>query len=104
VKFVTFNILSLHRILYFQDLDILVNTLSSIVWPQEVVEVAKVLQEKKSSSGFWKAKLIFIREKKKTQSTPPKLLKSKMVKKPKCSFRHFEITMCLWIIFFNYEK
>jgi hypothetical protein len=36
----------------------------SIVWPQEVVEVAKVLQEKKLVSGFWKAKLIFIHEKK----------------------------------------
>ncbi len=56
----------------------------SIVWPQEVVEVAKVLQEKKSASGFWKAKLIFIHEKKdKGQSTPPKLLKSKIVRKAK---------------------
>ena len=52
MKFVTFNILSLHRILYFQDLDILVNTLSSIVWPQEVVEVAKVLQEKNQQVVF----------------------------------------------------
>jgi hypothetical protein len=46
----------------------------SIVWPQEVVEMAKALQEKKSASGFWKAKLIFIYEKKnKGQSTLPKL-------------------------------
>jgi hypothetical protein len=39
---------------------------------------------KKSASGFWKAKLIFIPEKKdKGQSTPPKLLKSKIVRKAK---------------------
>ena len=56
----------------------------SIVWPQEVVEVGKVLQEKKSASGFWKGKSIFIHEKKdKGQSTPPKLLKSKIVRKAK---------------------
>ena len=54
-----------------------------IVWPQEVVEVAKVLQEK-SASAFWIAKLIFIHEKKdKVQSAPPKLLKSKRVRKVK---------------------
>ena len=40
----------------------------SIIWPQEVVEVAKVLQEKKSASGFWKAKLIFIHEKNRQRS------------------------------------
>jgi hypothetical protein len=56
----------------------------SIVWPQEVVEVAKVLEEKKSASGFWKAKLIVIHEKKdKGHSTPSKLLKSKIVRKAK---------------------
>ena len=56
----------------------------SIVWPQEVVEVAKDLQEKKSAIGLWKEKLIFIYEKKdKGQSTPPKLLKSKIVRKEK---------------------
>ena len=55
----------------------------SIVWPQEVVEVAKVLK-KKSASGFWEAKLISIHEKKdKGQSKPPKLLKSKIVRKAK---------------------
>jgi hypothetical protein len=54
----------------------------SIIWPQKVVEVAKVSQEKKSASGFWKAELIFIHEKK-GQSTPPKLLKSKIVRKAK---------------------
>ena len=59
-------------------LDLLVNTMRSIVWPQEIIEVAKVLKEKKkSANGFWKAKLIFIREKKKGQSTPPKLLNQK---------------------------
>jgi hypothetical protein len=42
--------------------------------------VAKVLQEKKSASGFWKAKLFFIYEKKdEGQSTPTKLLRSQMV-------------------------
>ena len=56
----------------------------SIVLPQEVVEVAKVLQEKKSASCFWKAKLISIHDKKDNgQSTPTELLKSKMVRKVK---------------------
>ena len=39
------------------------NTLRLIVWPQEIVEVAKVLQ-KKSASVFWLAKLIYVHEKK----------------------------------------
>ena len=43
------------------------NTLRSIVWPQEVVERAKVLQEKKSASAFWKTKLIFIHDKNRQQ-------------------------------------
>ena len=38
------------------------------------------MARKKSASAFWKAKLIFIHDKKdKGQSTPPKLLKSKSV-------------------------
>jgi hypothetical protein len=46
--------------------------------------VAKVLQEKSQQVFFWKAKLIFIHEKKdKGKSTPPKLLKSKIVRKAK---------------------
>ena len=38
------------------------------MWLQEVDEVAKVLQEKKSASGFWKSKSIFIHEKKRQRS------------------------------------
>ena len=40
----------------------------SIIRPQEVVEVAKVLQEKKFASAFWKAKLIYIHEEKRQRS------------------------------------
>jgi hypothetical protein len=47
---------------------LLVNTLRSIVCPQEVVEVSKFLQEKESASGICNAKLIFIHEKKRQRS------------------------------------
>ena len=44
----------------------------------------RIYKKKKSAIGFWKEKLIFIYEKKdKGQSTPPKLLKSKIVRKEK---------------------
>ena len=64
---------------------LLVNTLRSIVWPQEVVEVAKVLQEQNQQVLFGKQNYsLLMRKKDKGQITPPKLMKSKIVIKQKC--------------------
>ena len=53
--------------------------------PQEVVEVAKVLQEKKNQHVLFgkQNQFLFMRKKDKVQSAPPKLLKSKRVRKVK---------------------
>ena len=65
-------------------MDVLVNRLRSIVWLQEVDEVAKVLREKNQQVVFGNQnQFLFMRKKDKGQSTPPKLLKSKRARKAK---------------------
>ena len=59
------------------------------------------LTSKSSASAFWKAKLIFIHEKKKAKVKVhlQNFWNQKGPEKLKCSFWNFEITMCLWNIF-----
>ena len=67
-----------------------------IVWSQEFVEVAKVLQEK-FSKCFLESKVNFHswEKKDKDQSTPSKLLRSKRVRKSKMLLLKFIVTNCV---------
>ena len=66
---------------YLKHLDRLLDQQFSF---RSLMKQPRFYKKKKSASGFWKSKLIFICEKKdKDQSTPPKLLKSKKVRKAK---------------------